>query len=255
MRLLVAEDDPQLGDSLARGLRGRSYAVDLVVDGQDAVSHATLNTYDAMIIDVMLPKRDGLSVARTLRSRGVTAPILMLTAKGHESDIVLGLKLGADDYVTKPFSIKELLARADDYLVKPFAFDELLARLRAITRRTSTIRETILNVGPLSVDTRRQRVTRGDTVIPLTAKEYALLEFLARNEGTVVTRADITAHVWDDNHDPTSNTLEVYINRLRHKIDDASQASFIQTRRGAGYALVAPATESTDAPESTDATE
>ena len=232
MRLLVAEDDPQLGDSLARGLRGRSYAVDLVVDGQVAVSRAALNTYDAMIIDVMLPKRDGLSVARTLRSQGVTAPILMLTARDAIADRVAGLDAGADDY-----------------LVKPFAFDELLARLRALTRRTSTIRETILTVGPLSVDTRRQRVTRGDTVIPLTAKEYALLEFLARNEGTVVTRAHITAHVWDDNHDPLSNTLEVYINRLRHKIDDESHASLIQTRRGAGYVLIAPATEATDARE------
>ncbi len=230
MRLLVAEDDPQLGDSLARGLRGRSYAVDLVVDGQEAVRRAALNTYDAMIIDVMLPKRDGLSVARTLRSQGITAPILMLTARDAIADRVAGLDAGADDY-----------------LVKPFAFDELLARLRAITRRTPTIRETILIVGPLSVDTRRQRVTRGDTIIPLTAKEYALLEFLARNEGTVVTRADITAHVWDDNHDPLSNTLEVYINRLRHKIDDASQPSFIQTRRGAGYVFVAPGIGSTDA--------
>jgi two-component system copper resistance phosphate regulon response regulator CusR len=232
MRLLVAEDDPQLGDSLARGLRGRAYAVDLVVDGQEAVRRAALNTYDAMIIDVMLPKRDGFSVARTLRSQGVTAPILMLTARDAIADRVAGLDAGADDY-----------------LVKPFAFDELLARLRAITRRTSTIRAMILKIGPLSVDTRTQRVTRGETIIPLTAKEYALLEYLAQNEGTVVTRADITAHVWDDNHDPMSNTLEVYINRLRHKIDGASQVSFIQTRRGAGYALVAPATESTGGSE------
>ncbi len=232
MRLLVAEDDPRLGDSLARGLRGRSYAVDLVVDGEEAVSRAAINTYDAMIIDVMLPRRDGLSVARTLRSRGVTAPILMLTARDAIADRVAGLDAGADDY-----------------LVKPFAFDELLARLRAITRRTPTIRETILTIGPLSVDTRRQRVARGDTIIPLTAKEYALLEFLARNEGTVVTRADITAHVWDDNHDPMSNTLEVYINRLRHKIDGESHASLIQTRRGAGYVLAAPAADVTDSSE------
>ena len=240
MRLLVAEDDPQLGDSLARGLRGRSYAVDLVVDGQDAINRAALNTYDAMILDVMLPKRDGLSVARTLRSRGVTAPILMLTARDAIADRVAGLDAGADDY-----------------LVKPFAFDELLARLRAITRRTSTIRETILTIGPLSVDTRRQRVTRGDTIIPLTAKEYALLEFLAQNEGTVVTRANITAHVWDDNHDPMSNTLEVYINRLRHKIDDGLHASLIHTRRGAGYVLIAPeiAPEIAPAIEATDASE
>jgi DNA-binding response OmpR family regulator len=229
MRVLVAEDDPQIGDVLARGLRERSYAVDLVVDGQAAIARGTLNTYDAMIIDVMLPKQDGFSVARTLRSRGVTAPMLMLTARDAIADRVAGLDAGADDY-----------------LVKPFAFDELLARLRAIMRRTSTIRETILTVGPLSVDTRRQRVTKGDTVIPLTAKEYALLEFLARNEGTVLTRASITAHVWDDNHDPASNTLEVYINRLRHKIDDESNPSFIRTRRGAGYCFVAPDTEPAD---------
>jgi two-component system, OmpR family, response regulator len=223
MRLLVAEDDPQLGNSLARGLRERSYAVDLVVDGEEAVYRAALNAYDAIVLDVMLPKRDGLSVARALRLRGVNAPILMLTARDAIADRVAGLDAGADDY-----------------LVKPFAFDELLARLRAITRRTSAIRETVLTIGPLSVDTRRQRVTKGEKSIPLTAKEYALLEFLARNEGTLVTRATITAHVWDDNHDPVSNTLEVYINRLRHKIDDPSGTSFIQTRRGAGYFLSAP---------------
>src|SRR6476620_6346958 len=135
MRLLVAEDDPQLGDSLARGLRGRSYAVDLVVDGQEAVRRAALNTYDAMINDVMLPKRDGLSVARTLRSQGITAPILMLTAQDAIADRVAGLDAGADDY-----------------LVKPFAFDELLARLRALMRRGPHVSALVLRIGDLEVD-------------------------------------------------------------------------------------------------------
>lgn len=231
MRLLVAEDDPQLGATLARGLRDWSYAVDLVSDGDEAVARASLNEYDAIVLDVMLPKRDGFAVARTLRTKGIHVPILMLTARDAVADRVAGLDAGADDY-----------------LVKPFAFDELLARLRALTRRAAALLDTVLTIGALSVDTRTQRVTKSGRPISLTAKEYALLEFLARNEGTLVSRAEITAHVWDDNHDPFSNTLEVYINRLRHKIDDDADPSYVETRRGAGYRLAAPAAPA--APES-----
>ena len=220
MRLLVVEDDPQLGPSLARGLRERAYAVDLVRDGREAARQAVLNDYDAIILDVMLPERDGFAVARLVRGRGVHAPILMLTARDSVADRVAGLDAGADDY-----------------LVKPFSFDELLARLRALTRRQSSrVLPTIITVGAITIDTRTQRVTRNGVVVVLTAKEYALLTFLARHEGTVLSRADITGHVWDDNHDPASNNLEVYINRLRRKLDDGV-SSLIQTRRGAGYVL------------------
>ncbi len=224
MRLLVVEDDPQLGAMLARGLRERAYAVDLVADGDDAVHHAALHEYDAVVLDYMLPRRDGLAVARALRATGAQIPILMLTARDAVVDRVAGLDAGADDY-----------------LVKPFAFDELLARLRALLRRGGVILPAGLTLGDLTIDTRAQRVEKRGTHVPLTAKEYALLEYLARRRGTLVSRADITAHVWDENHDPSSNTLEVYINRLRKKIDDADLPSHIQTRRGAGYVFEVPA--------------
>ena len=220
MRLLVVEDDVQLGAMLARGLREHSYAVDLVADGDDAVLHAALHEYDLVVLDYMLPRRDGAAVARALRARGMQMPILMLTARDAVADRVAGLDAGADDY-----------------LVKPFAFDELLARLRALTRRAGVVLPTVIELGDLRIDTRAQRVEKRGVSVALTAKEYALLEFLARRIGALVSRADITAHVWDENHDPLSNTLEVYINRLRKKIDDSDRSSYIQTRRGAGYML------------------
>jgi two-component system copper resistance phosphate regulon response regulator CusR len=210
---------------LARGLRERSYAVDLVADGDDALRHAALHEYDAVVLDYMLPRRDGLAVARALRAKGLQVPILMLTARDAIIDRVAGLDAGADDY-----------------LVKPFAFDELLARLRALARRGSVVLPAVLTIGELTIDTRAQHVEKRGAHVPFTAKEYALLEFLARRRGTLVSRADITAHVWDENHDPSSNTLEVYINRVRKKIDDADAPSHIQTRRGAGYMLEVPAT-------------
>jgi two-component system copper resistance phosphate regulon response regulator CusR len=224
MRLLIVEDDPHLGPMLARGLRERSYAVDLVTDGDAAVQHAALHEYDGVVLDYMLSRRDGIAVARALRARGLRVPILMLTARDAIADRVAGLDAGADDY-----------------LVKPFAFDELLARLGALTRRASSVLPTILTVGDLTIDTRAQRVAKRGSQIAFTAKEYALLEFLARNRGALVSRADITAHVWDENHDPLSNTLEVYVNRLRKKIDDEGAPSYIQTRRGAGYLFDVPA--------------
>ena len=224
MRLLVVEDDPQLGALLLRGLRERAYAVDLVADGDAAVEHAALYEYDAVVLDFMLPRRDGLGVARVLRARGLRTPILMLTARDAVTDRVAGLDAGADDY-----------------LVKPFAFDELLARLRALLRRAGAVQPPVIELGDLTIDTRAQRVAKRGVDVKLTAKEYALLEFLARNHGAVLSRADITAHVWDENHDPLSNTLEVYINRVRKKIDDADAPSYIQTRRGAGYMFAATA--------------
>jgi DNA-binding response OmpR family regulator len=223
MRLLLAEDDPQLGPTLARGLREQSYAVDLVVDGKTAIFNASVNAYDVIILDYMLPGVDGLAVARDVRRRGQTTPILVLTARGAIRDRVAGLDAGADDY-----------------LVKPFSFAELLARLRALSRRSSTLVATTITIGDLVLDTRSHMLTKRGIEIPLTNKEYTLLEHLARNAGAVVSRMDITAHVWDDNHDPTSNTLEVFINRVRRRIDDPGQESYIKTRRGAGYVLAPP---------------
>jgi two-component system, OmpR family, response regulator len=220
MRVLVAEDDALLGESLAKGLREHAYAVDLVTDGDAAVVQAVVNEYDAIVLDVMLPKRDGMEVARTLRARDVRSPILMLTARDRVSDKVAGLDAGADDYLTKPFEL-----------------DELLARLRALRRRAPTLTPPVLTVGDLTVDTRRQTASRAGRPLRLTTKEYTMLEYLAAHAGTVLSRADISAHVWDENHDPFSNALEVYIGRLRRKVDEGAARPLIHTRRGAGYML------------------
>lgn len=222
MRLLLAEDDPRLSSLLSRGLRENAYAVDVTADGKHAVVQAAVNSYDAIILDVMLPGMDGFEVCRELRSRDIRTPILMLTARDAVADRIAGLDHGADDYLTKPFD-----------------FGELLARLRAITRRPESLQPNTLMLGDLVIDTASHEVTRAGVPIALTGKEYALLELLARNAGRVVSRADIVAHVWDDNHDPFTNAVEVYINRLRGKIDRAPWTPLLQTRRGAGYILVA----------------
>lgn len=220
MRILVAEDDELLSRSLAKGLRERAYSVDLVYDGENAMLQGVLNEYDAIVLDVMLPKRDGFNVARALRARNVLAPILMLTARSRLGDKIEGLDAGADDYLTKPFE-----------------FDELLARLRALHRRQPTLTPQLLTVGDLAVDTRSQTAIRAGRLLQLTSKEYAMLEYLARHVGAVVSRTDLCAHVWDDNHDPFSNTLEVYVGRLRRKVDTGGSIPLIHTRRGAGYML------------------
>jgi DNA-binding response OmpR family regulator len=220
MRILVAEDDPLLARSLAKGLRERAHVVDIVSDGENALVQGVVNPYDAIVLDVMLPRRDGLEVARALRTRDVQAPILMLTARDRVGDKVAGLDAGADDYLTKPFE-----------------FEELLARLRALHRRFPTITPEVFTVGDLTVDTARQSATRGGRPLPLTAKEYAMLELLARRAGQVVSRSDISGQLWDDNHDPSSNALEVYVARLRRKLEPAGSAPLLHTRRGAGYML------------------
>ncbi|MBA3646156.1 MAG: response regulator transcription factor [Gemmatimonadaceae bacterium] len=221
MRLLFAEDDAALAATVARGLRENAYAVDVATDGDAAVMQVALNDYDALVLDVGLPKRDGFSVCREVRARGLTVPILMLTARDAVSDRVAGLDAGADDYLTKPF-----------------AFPELLARLRALRRRVRSIVHEEVRAGDLTVDTGRQTVRWRGVLIPVTTKEYALLEFLARNANIVMSRADISAHVWDDNHDPASNALEVAINRLRRKLETATGGMpLVHTRRGAGYVL------------------
>jgi two-component system copper resistance phosphate regulon response regulator CusR len=222
MRLLLVEDDTTLSDMLARSLREQGYAVDVSHDGTDAIFQASVNEYDALILDVTLPKQSGIEVSRALRAKGHATPILMLTARDGVSDRVTGLDAGADDY-----------------LVKPFELDELYARLRALLRRMPALLPTTLTVDDLVIDTRGQDVARAGRRIPLTTKEYVMLEYLARNAGRVIGRAELCEHVWDANHDPFSNAIEVYINRLRKKVDEGEATPLIHTRRGAGY-LLAP---------------
>lgn len=226
MRVLVVEDDPKLSRLITRGLREEGYAVDACDTGPAAVANAAVNPYDAVVLDVMLPGMDGFEVVRTLRSRDIRTPVLMLTARDAVSDRIAGLDAGADDY-----------------LVKPFDFGELLARLRALLRRPSVLQPMIVRVADLEVDLQAHTVVRGGVAVSLTAKEFALLELFARNVGKVLSRTDIVSHVWDDNHDPFTNTVEVYVNRLRGKIDREPFAPLLHTRRGAGYVL-------TDAPPS-----
>lgn len=223
MRLLLVEDDPVIASSLAKGLREQAYAVDVAANGDAAVSEAAVVPYDAVILDVMLPKRDGFAVCRELRRRGLSMPVLMLTARDAVSDRIAGLDTGADDYLTKPFE-----------------FGELLARIRALLRRGPALASPVLRVGDLELETRAQRATRAGAPVPLTTKEYALLEYLARNAGRVVGRAEISDHVWDDHYDPVSTLIESYINRVRRKVDLPGLPALIHTRRGAGYVLDAP---------------
>jgi DNA-binding response OmpR family regulator len=225
MRLLLVEDDPGVLRFVLKGLREQAYAVDTATTGDDALYQAEINSYDLIILDVMIPGRDGFAVCKEIRKTGNRVPILMLTALDGVEERITGLDVGADDY-----------------LAKPFAFRELLARLRALLRRSGELRPANIRVADLVVDTAAQSVTRAGRRIALTTKEYALVEFLARNAGRVVGRAAIAEHVWDETFDPFSNLIEVYVNRLRHKIDAESKIPLLHTRRGAGY-LFGPETE------------
>lgn len=220
MRILVVDDERVAAEVLAKGLREHAYAVDVAGDGATAVELAGTNDYDLIILDILLPRLNGLDVCRRLRADGLSVPILMLTARGGPDERVEGLDVGADDY-----------------LPKPYHFPELLARVRALLRRGPALTPSVLSLHDLTVDTRARRVERAGEVIPLTAKEYALLEYLLRRQGDVVGRGEIAEHVWDDSFDPMSNLIEVYIQRLRRKIDHARTVKLIHTRRGAGYAL------------------
>ena len=220
--MLLVEDEPNAAHMLAKGLRERSYAVDVAADGDAAIFQAATTDYDAVILDVMLPGVDGLAVCQTIRSTGCSVPILMVTARDGVEARIEGLDCGADDYLTKPFD-----------------FGELLARLRALIRRgRQPLMPDRLTSGPLVLDTRGRRVTANGRDVPLTAKEYALLEYLARRGGDVVNRADIAEHVWDEHYDPVSNVVDVYVQRLRRKLEAAGADSVIRTRRGEGYQLV-----------------
>jgi DNA-binding response OmpR family regulator len=218
MRLLLVEDDARIARFMAKGLREEAYAVDVAANGEDALYDAAINAYDLVILDVMIPGRNGFEVCRELRRAGQRMPILMLTARDAVEDRIAGLDHGADDYLTKPFE-----------------FRELLARLRALLRRSGELRPAQITVADLVLDTGAQSVVRGGRNIPVTTKEYALIEFLARNAGRVVGRAEIAEHVWDETFDPFSNLIEVYVNRVRRKIDSGAGKQLLHTRRGAGY--------------------
>jgi heavy metal response regulator len=223
MRILLVEDDPDLAQFVRKGLKEERYAVDLATDGEEGLRLAQDNPYDLLILDIMLPRLDGLTVCRRLRQTGVTAPVLLLTARTGVQDKVAGLDTGADDYLTKPF-----------------AFAELLARVRALLRRGGPQQPARLTAGDLELDPAAHRVWRAGREIPLTSKEYALLEFLMRNKNRVLTRTAIIEHVWDISYDPMTNIVDVHIRALRTKIDRDFSPPLITTVRGAGYMLEEP---------------
>lgn len=222
MRVLLVEDERKIALYVKRGLEEQGYAVDTVFTGPDTLEWVTMVEFDVIILDIMLPVMDGITVCRELRKRGVRTPILMLTARDAIDDRVAGLDGGADDY-----------------LVKPFAMKELLARLRALTRRNSEgpNKSAVLQVGDLTLDTLTRRVRRGDKLIELTSKEYTILECLMREPDRVLTRTQIAEHVWNYDVYNQSNVVDVYIRNLRRKLDDDFAVKLIQTVRGAGYRL------------------
>jgi DNA-binding response OmpR family regulator len=223
MRVLVAEDYPPIQKAVARRLREAGYAVDATGDGEEALWLASNNDYDVVVLDLMLPGVDGLTILRRLRGAGRVCHVLVLTARDTVEDRVRGLDAGADDY-----------------LVKPFAMDELLARVRALARRAYCAKNPALAVGDLRIDTSRQEVTRGGDTIALTSREYALLEYLAMRAGEVVSRTDIWEHVYEFNAEADSNVVDVYIGYLRRKIERPGRPALIHTVRGAGYSLRGP---------------
>jgi DNA-binding response OmpR family regulator len=220
VRLLLVEDDAKLAQAVARGLRHEGYAVDHAGDGDGALLQAAVYAYDAILLDIMLPGRDGLDVCRELRERGCWAPVLMLTARGRVDDRIQGLDVGADDY-----------------LAKPFDFGELLARLRALLRRAPARRPARLEVGDVVIDPGTHVVTRGGTPVPLTAREFAVLEYLARNAGQAVTRTTLLEHVWDENYEGSTNVVDVYVGYLRKKLELPFGTPVIRTIRGVGWTL------------------
>ncbi|MDI6894498.1 MAG: response regulator transcription factor [Bacillota bacterium] len=220
MRLLVVEDEPRIAAFLRQGLTEEGYAVDVAKDGEQAVEFALSAPYDAIVLDILLPKKDGFDVCADLRRRGIRTPILMLTARGAVDDRVRGLDTGADDY-----------------LMKPFAFPELLARLRALLRRPAASLPTRLQVGDLVLDPVTRRVERAGRSIELTHREFSLLELFMRHPGQVLSRTQIAEHVWNFNFYHQSNVVDVYVRYLRQKIDEAFQPRLIHTVRGVGYKM------------------
>ena len=223
MRILVVEDEPKVASFVRRSLEAEHHAVDVATDGEAALERALGGAYDLVVLDVMLPKRDGMAVVRELRAHGQTVPVLLLTARAGVSDKVSGLNVGADDYLTKPFAV-----------------EELLARVRALLRRGSSAAAPTLTLADLSLDPLTRVVTRAGRRIDLTAREYALLEFLLRNRGRVMSRALIAQHVWGVDFDTFTNVIDVYVNYLRRKIDADFEPKLLHTIRGVGYVLRAP---------------
>jgi DNA-binding response OmpR family regulator len=223
MRILIVEDNRRLNSSLKASLSEEGYAVDCAFTGPEGEELAEMTPYDAIILDIMLPGKDGLSVCRDLREKHVTIPILMLTARDTVENRVEGLDSGADDY-----------------LVKPFALNELRARLRALLRRNAADKSTLLNTGDLTLDPATHRVERAGQPIELTTKEYALLEYFLRHPNLLITREMAEQHIWNYDFDGVSNVVDVYIRRLRRKIDDPFEVKLFETVRGAGYRLVTP---------------
>lgn len=220
MRILLIEDEKKVARFISKGLTEESYAVDAAYDGEEGLFLAEVNDYDLIILDIMLPKKDGFEVLKSLRNKGSTTPVIMLTARDEIESKVQGLDLGADDYMTKPF-----------------AFSELMARIRAILRRKQEKADNRLQLGDLVIDAVTRTVTRGNKPIELTNKEYALLEYFIRNPGRVLSRTMIAEHVWDYQFDPMTNVIDVYVNYLRQKIDRGFEKKLIHTIRGVGYVI------------------
>ena len=220
MRILLVEDERDLADIVKKGLEEESYSVDVCYDGEEGLFMASEVSYDVIILDILLPKVDGISILETIREKGISTPVLLLTAKDTLEDKIKGLDIGADDYLTKPFD-----------------FEELLARIRALLRRKIPEKKAILKAHDLVLDTASREVTRGGEEVVLTSKEYALLEYFVYNKNTVLSRTEITEHIYDDSFDLDSNVIDVFINSLRNKIDKDYPVKLIHTVRGAGYIL------------------
>jgi heavy metal response regulator len=220
MHILIVEDEQKVSKFLRQGLEEEKYTVETASDGQQGETLALGQKFDLIILDILLPTKDGISVLRELRSKNILTPVLMLTAKGSTNDKIAGLDSGADDYLTKPFS-----------------FSELLARVRSLLRRGAAEKTTVLSVADLQLDTVSHKAKRGETVIELTAREYALLEYFMRNINRVLTRTIISEHIWNYNFDTGTNVVDVYINHLRSKIDDGHSKKLLHTVRGVGYVL------------------
>ena len=220
MKILVVEDEPGISGFLRQGLSEAGYAVDVALDGEEGMAFASVSEYDAMVLDIMLPLMDGLTLLRKLRDQNNTTPVLMLTARDTLDDRVRGLDVGADDY-----------------LVKPFAFPELLARIRALLRRPPLQLDTLLQVGDLELDVARREVTRGGSSVDLSPREFSLLEYLMRRPGQVLTRTQIAEHIWNFDYYGGSNVVDVYIGYIRRKIAGGNGEGLIQTVRGVGYRM------------------
>lgn len=222
MRILEIEDEPRAALMLAKGLRNEGYAVDIAHDGEDALYKIAVNTYDLILLDLVLHGQDGFSICHELRTKGYKLPILMITARDAVQDRVRGLDLGADDYLTKPYE-----------------YSELLARVRALLRRGQTTYSQSISVGDLHIDMSTHCVTRMHQRIALTPKEYAITEYLARKQSQIVSREELSQHAWDESYDAFSNVIDVYILRLRKKIDSGHELKLLRTHRGEGYAITA----------------